>query len=78
MKEKKDKIQICKKFGAVDTEYTIKKLLEKQNKIRQKYGLRPLKRLNVTTFLYCLKDDRQEQKPQPPEYKEYEYRGVYQ
>ena len=37
---------------------TKNKLLEHQNKIREKYGLKPLKRVRPETILYLLNDDK--------------------
>ena len=47
-------VQVSKKFKTLDKE----KLLEEQNKLRKKYGLRPLKRLSQEMVLYCLDDER--------------------
>ncbi len=47
-------VQVSKKFKTLDKE----KLLVEQNKIRKKYGLRPLKRLSQEMVLYCLDDER--------------------
>lgn len=60
MKKGQKKIQISKNFKAID----IAKAIKKQNEIRRKYGLKPLKRLQIEHFLYFLNDNRQQQKPQ--------------
>lgn len=46
MSKDKIKIQTSKDFKSFDKD----KLLEKQNEIRAKYGLRPLKRLYLESF----------------------------
>ncbi len=51
-------VQASKKFKILDKE----KLLEKQNKLRKKYGLRPLKRLSQEIVLYCLDDERTQER----------------
>ena len=45
-------IQVSKKFKTIDK----KKALQKQNDIREKYGLRPLKRLQAEMILYLQTD----------------------
>lgn len=57
---KKKKIQISRKNKFLDRV----KAIDKQNRLRKKYNLRPLKRLDLETFLYFLNDDIQHQKPQ--------------
>ena len=47
-------IQVSKKVKTLDKE----KLLLKQNKIRKKYGLPPLKRLQPEMVLYMTDDSR--------------------
>ena len=44
--------RISKKFKIIDK----KKALQKQNEIRKKYGLRPLKRLQAEMILYLQTD----------------------
>ena len=51
-------IQVSKKFKTLDKE----KLLKEQNEIRKKYGLRPLKRLSQEMVLYCLDDERTQER----------------
>ena len=51
-------IQISKKFKTIDK----KKALQKQNEIRKKYGLRPLKRLQAEMILYLQADSREPKK----------------
>jgi len=51
--KKKKEIQISKNFKIVD----IAKALKRQNEIRKKYGLKPLKRLYPETVLYLPKDN---------------------
>jgi len=48
-------VQISKKFKTIDK----KKTLQKQNNIRKKYGLRPLKRLQTEMILYLQSDPRE-------------------
>jgi len=48
-------IQISKKFKTIDK----KKALQKQNEIRKKYGLHPLKRLQTEMILYLQTDSRE-------------------
>jgi len=48
-------VQISKKFKTIDK----KKTLQKQNNIRKKYGLRPLKRLQAEMILYLQSDSRE-------------------
>ena len=66
-------IQVSKKFKTVDK----KKLLEEQNRIRSKYGLKAHKRLDAESVLYLLSDDEKEQEDthQSPDY---DNRGAYQ
>ena len=51
-------IQVSKRFKTLDKE----KLLEEQNKLRKKYGLKAHKRLDAESVLYLLSDDEKEQK----------------
>jgi len=51
-------IQISKKFKTIDK----KKALQKQNEIRKKYGLRPLKRLQAEMILYLQGDSGEPKK----------------
>ena len=51
-------IQISKKFKTINK----KKALQKQNMIRKKYGLRPLKRLQAEMILYLQDDSREPKK----------------
>ena len=48
-------IQISMRFKTIDK----KKALQKQNEIRKKYGLRPLKRLQAEMILYLQGDSRE-------------------
>jgi len=48
-------MQISKKFKTSDK----KKALQNQNKMRKKYGLRPLKRLQAEMILYLKTDSRE-------------------
>lgn len=47
------KNQISRKIKILDRERTLKK----QNELRAKYGLKPLKRIQLETFLYILNND---------------------
>lgn len=47
-------IQISKNFKSIDK----KRVLERQNEIRRKYGLPPLKRLQPEMILYMENDSR--------------------
>jgi hypothetical protein len=69
--KKEKNIQICKILKVFDTANALKK----QNEIRKKYGLRPLKRLQIETVLYFLNDDKEQH---IQEYIYPEYGGMYQ
>lgn len=60
MKNRQKKIQISKNFEVLDKVNALKR----QNEIRKKYGLQPLKRLQLETILYLLNDDTVQKKPQ--------------
>jgi len=51
-------IQLSKKFKTIDKRIA----LQKQNMIRKKYGLRPLKRLQAEMILYLQDDSREPKK----------------
>ena len=64
-------VQVSKRFKILDKE----KLLEEQNKLRSKYGLKAHKRLDAESVLYLLSDDEKEQTNDSPDYND---RGAYQ
>lgn len=64
LKIKKNKVKKMIQWSHISKKMNKEKILELQNEQRKKYGLRPLKRLELETFLYFLNDDKLQRKPQ--------------